>query len=224
METRHRKTIHDILTLSPVVPVVVVERMDDVVPLAKAVSDGGLKVIELTMRSPIACEALHEMKQEFPHLKIGMGTVLSEGQVESAAKAGADFLVTPGTFPRLLDSLIDSGVPVLPGVATASEAMTLFEAGFDTLKFFPAEQSGGASWLKAIAGPMPHLRFCPTGGISVANAPDYLALDTVLTVGGSWLCAPKLVEAGRWDEITKLSREAAAFARKAVPERATATT
>ena len=201
----------DLFALAPVMPVVVLESAEDAVPLARALVAGGLAGIEVTLRTPAALEAIARIAQEVPEAVIGAGTVVTTEQAEAAAKAGARFLVSPGCTPDLARAMTDTGLPSLPGVATVSEAMTLLEQGMTALKFFPAEASGGARFLKSLGGPLPQVRFCPTGGITVHSAPDYLALPNVGCVGGSWLSPAALVSEGRWDEITLLAREAAAL-------------
>jgi 2-dehydro-3-deoxyphosphogluconate aldolase / (4S)-4-hydroxy-2-oxoglutarate aldolase len=193
----------------PVVPVLTVERVEDAVPLARALADGGLTAIEVTLRTPVALQALRAMREALPDLAIGAGTVTRASEVEAAIAAGAAFLVSPGTPPALADALAEAPVPALPGCATVSEAMALAARGFRALKFFPAEPSGGARWLKAVAGPLPHLRFCPTGGIGPANAPDYLALANVVAIGGSWMAPADAIRAGDFARITGLARDAA---------------
>ncbi|MEU3018806.1 bifunctional 4-hydroxy-2-oxoglutarate aldolase/2-dehydro-3-deoxy-phosphogluconate aldolase [Nocardiopsis sp. NPDC007018] len=203
----------DVLDLAPVMPVVVVEDAEQAVPLARALVAGGLPGIEVTLRTPAALDAIERIAQEVPEAVVGAGTVVNGEQARSAAQAGARFLVSPGCTPALARALADTGLPALPGVATVSEAMALLELGLTELKFFPAEASGGAAFLKSLTGPLPQVRFCPTGGITPRNAPGYLSLSNVGCVGGSWLTPAALVAAGRWDEITELAREAAALKR-----------
>lgn len=202
----------DVLDLAPVMPVVVVEDAEHAVPLARALVAGGLPGIEVTLRTPAALAAIERIAQEVPGAVVGAGTVVNGEQAEAAAKAGARFLVSPGCTPALARAMADTGLPALPGVATVSEAMALLELGLTELKFFPAEASGGAKFLKSLTGPLPQLRFCPTGGITAKSAPDYLALPNVGCVGGSWLTPAALVTGGRWEEITGLARESAALA------------
>jgi 2-dehydro-3-deoxyphosphogluconate aldolase/(4S)-4-hydroxy-2-oxoglutarate aldolase len=167
----------------------------------------------VTLRTPAALSAIERIAQEVPEAVVGAGTVVNGEQAGAAAKAGARFLVSPGCTPELARAMADTGLPALPGVATVSEAMALLELGLTELKFFPAEASGGAKFLKSLTGPLPQLKFCPTGGITAESAPDYLALPNVGCVGGSWLTPATLVGEGRWDEVTELAREAAALAR-----------
>lgn len=200
-----------LLDISPVVPVVVIKDVDHAVPLARALVRGGVKLIEITLRTPQALGAIERIGAEVPELLLGAGTITAAEHAEQAAKAGAQFLVTPGTTDRVLDAVFDTGLPFLPGVSTVSEAMRLAERGLRALKFFPAEQSGGAAYLRSIAGPLPELRFCPTGGISPANARAYLGLPNVGCVGGSWLTPAEALAAGDWERIEALARDAAAM-------------
>ncbi|GHF06242.1 2-dehydro-3-deoxy-phosphogluconate aldolase [Amycolatopsis deserti] len=205
------KTGHDVLELSPVLPVVVVDDAADAVPLAKALVAGGIRAIELTLRTPAGLAAIERVAAEVPDIVVGAGTVVTPEQARQAADAGSAFLVTPGCTDRLLEAVTATDLPFLPGVSTVSEAMRVAEHGITALKFFPAEASGGVAYLKALAGPLPQLRFCPTGGVSVANAPKYLALSTVGCVGGSWLTPAEAIAAGDFGRIEQLAREAAAL-------------
>ncbi|UVS77398.1 bifunctional 4-hydroxy-2-oxoglutarate aldolase/2-dehydro-3-deoxy-phosphogluconate aldolase [Actinokineospora sp. UTMC 2448] len=191
-----------LLDISPVVPVVVIDDADAAVPLAQALLRGGIGIIEVTLRTPAALGAIERIAAEVPETVVGAGTVTTPELAAEAAKAGARFLVTPGATDRVLDAVADTGLPSLPGAATVSEAMRLAERGFTELKFFPAEAAGGAPYLKSIAGPLPGLRFCPTGGITAATAPKYLALPNVGCVGGSWLTS---------GDVETLAEEAAAL-------------
>lgn len=201
----------NLLDLAPVVPVVVLDDAESAVPLARALVAGGLPVIEVTLRTPAGLDAIRRIAAEVPEAVVGAGTVRSPGDVEAAAESGARFLVSPGTTPGLLAAMLAAGVPFLPGVATATEAMTLAERGVRELKFFPAEPAGGVAYLKSLSGPLPDVRFCPTGGITPSNAPAYLALPNVGCVGGSWLTPRSLVAAGDFARIEKLASEAAAL-------------
>jgi 2-dehydro-3-deoxyphosphogluconate aldolase/(4S)-4-hydroxy-2-oxoglutarate aldolase len=201
----------DLFDLSPVMPVVVIADVADAVPTAEALLAGGVRVIELTLRTPVALEAIERVAAEVPGIVVGAGTVTSPDQAKQAAEAGAAFLVTPGCTDRLLDAAFDSGLPFLPGVSTVSEAMRLAERGLTALKFFPAEASGGVGYLSSIGGPLPGLRFCPTGGITVKNAPDYLALPNVGCIGGSWLTPKDALAAKDFTRVEALAREAAAL-------------
>lgn len=204
-------TSSELLDLSPVMPVVVLDDADTAPEVARALLAGGIGAIELTLRTPAALEAIEKVAAQVPDIVVGAGTVTTPEQARQAAEAGAAFLVTPGTTDSLLDAVTATGLPFLPGAATVSEAMWLAERGLDTLKFFPAEASGGPAALKAFAGPLPHLRFCPTGGVSVANAADYLALSTVGCVGGSWLTPKDAVAARDFATVERLAKEAAAL-------------
>ncbi|MEU0512314.1 bifunctional 4-hydroxy-2-oxoglutarate aldolase/2-dehydro-3-deoxy-phosphogluconate aldolase [Amycolatopsis sp. NPDC006125] len=205
------KTGHDVLELSPVLPVVVVDDAADAVPLAKALVAGGIRAIELTLRTPAGLAAIERVAAEVPEIVVGAGTVVTPEQARQAADAGSAFLVTPGCTDRLLEAVSGTGLPFLPGVSTVSEAMRVTEHGITALKFFPAEASGGVAYLKALGGPLPQLRFCPTGGVTVQNAPSYFALSTVGCVGGTWLTPKDAVRAGDFGRIEQLAREAAAL-------------
>ncbi len=198
-----------LLSLVPVVPVVVLDDLDHAVPVARALVAGGLPVIELTLRTPVALDAIAAIATEVPEILVGAGTITSPELVGRAVEAGAQFLVSPGTTPSLLQEMAGSGVPFLPGTATVSEAMALLEAGFTEMKFFPAEASGGAAYLKSLASPLPAARFCPTGGITAATAASYLSLPNVGCVGGSWLTPTDALAACDWDRVTALAAEAA---------------
>jgi 2-dehydro-3-deoxyphosphogluconate aldolase/(4S)-4-hydroxy-2-oxoglutarate aldolase len=199
----------DLLALSPVMPVVVIDDADDAVPTARALLAGGIGVIELTLRTPAALAAIERVATEVPDIVIGAGTVTSPGQAKQAADAGSKFLVTPGCTDAVLDACFETGLPFLPGASTVSEAMRLAERGLSALKFFPAEASGGVAYLKSIAGPLPGLTFCPTGGITVASAPSYLALPNVGCIGGSWLTPKSALTAHDFTAVETLAAEAA---------------
>ncbi|WP_137936053.1 bifunctional 4-hydroxy-2-oxoglutarate aldolase/2-dehydro-3-deoxy-phosphogluconate aldolase [Chitinivorax sp. B] len=204
----------DILAImhsSPVMPVIVVERIDHAVPLAKALVAGGIRVLEVTLRSPIALEAISLMREAVPDAIVGAGTVTNPGELNSAVEAGAQFLVSPGLTDSLAEASKHTSVPLLPGVMTPSDVMRARDAGFSRLKLFPAQQAGGVGMLKALGGPFADIMFCPTGGISLASAPEFLSLPNVACVGGSWLTPKTLLEGGDWEAITKLAREAAAL-------------
>lgn len=196
------------MAVSPVIPVVVIEKLEHAVPMARALHEGGVDIIELTLRSEVALAAIEAIAGEVPDVVIGAGTVLTREDAQKSLDAGARFLVSPGSPAGLLDAASDWSVPWLPGVSTATEAMTVADAGYTEMKFFPAETSGGAPALGALAGPLPHLTFCPTGGISTANATDYLTLSNVACVGGSWLTPKAALAAGDWDAVTELARAA----------------
>jgi 2-dehydro-3-deoxyphosphogluconate aldolase/(4S)-4-hydroxy-2-oxoglutarate aldolase len=199
--------IDDILAAASVIPVLEVARLEDAAPLARALASGGLKVVELTLRTDCAIAALKEMKRASPGLLVGMGTIRSGADVEISLAAGADFLVSPGASAALLSAL--AAGPALPGVATASEAMIAAEAGFRAMKFFPAEPAGGVDYLKSLAGPLPDLVFCPTGGIGADKAADYLKLPNVACVGGSWIATKAMIAAGDFAAIEANARRAA---------------
>ncbi|MGN6610325.1 MAG: bifunctional 4-hydroxy-2-oxoglutarate aldolase/2-dehydro-3-deoxy-phosphogluconate aldolase [Angustibacter sp.] len=204
-------TVEGVMATSPVVPVVVIEDVAHAVPLANALLRGGVGVIEITLRTAAGLEAIRRVAAEVPDMLVGAGTVVTTDQVSTSVAAGASFLVTPGSPPRLLDAALGAGVPLLAGAGTVTEMMTLAERGLTAMKFFPAEPSGGRNYLAAVAGPLPHLRFCPTGGVTPTSAPSYLALPGVPCVGGSWLTPQDAVREGRWDVIEGLAREAAAL-------------
>jgi 2-dehydro-3-deoxyphosphogluconate aldolase/(4S)-4-hydroxy-2-oxoglutarate aldolase len=200
-----------VLDLAPVVPVVVVTDAADAVPLARALVAGGLPAIEVTLRTPAAMAAIRAIAAEVPDAVVGAGTVLTPQQVADSAAAGARFLVSPGWTDVLLGAMEASGVPYLPGVSTTSEVVALLERGIREMKFFPAQAAGGTAYLRSLAGPLPQARFCPTGGIGPASAPEYLALPNVGCVGGSWMLPEDAVVARDWGRIEALAREAAAL-------------
>jgi 2-dehydro-3-deoxyphosphogluconate aldolase/(4S)-4-hydroxy-2-oxoglutarate aldolase len=206
-----QKQIEATLRLAPVVPVVIIHDARAAVSMARALVAGGVPAIEVTLRTPAALDAIRAIAEEVEGAIVGVGTVLSAKDLRAAHKAGARFAVSPGVSPGLLDAADDSDLPLLPGVATAGEAMTLLERGYYHLKFFPAVPAGGHKLLGAWASPLPQIRFCPTGGISLANAPDFLALPNVLCVGGSWLTPADKLDSGDWAGIERLAREAAAL-------------
>ncbi|MEU6347885.1 bifunctional 4-hydroxy-2-oxoglutarate aldolase/2-dehydro-3-deoxy-phosphogluconate aldolase [Streptomyces sp. NPDC047072] len=197
------------LDLAPVVPVVVVNDASDAVPLARALVAGGLPAIEVTLRTPVALDAIRAIAAEVPEAVVGAGTVITPGQVKESVAAGARFLVSPGWTDVLLEAMRASGVPFLPGVSTTSEVVALLERGVTEMKFFPAEAAGGTAYLKSLAGPLPQARFCPTGGIGPGNAPDYLALPNVGCVGGTWMLPAEAIAARDWGRVEALAREAA---------------
>jgi 2-dehydro-3-deoxyphosphogluconate aldolase/(4S)-4-hydroxy-2-oxoglutarate aldolase len=200
-----------ILKLQPVVPVLIVDDASSAVLLARALVAGGLKAIEITMRTPAALDAVKAVAAEVEGAHVGAGTILNARDFDAAVKAGSTFIVSPGVTGAVLDAAAGSAVPLLPGAATASEVMNLRENGYDVMKFFPAEQAGGAAYLKALSSPLAGTFFCPTGGISLKNAHDYLSLPNVVCIGGSWVAPKELVAAGDWAGITKLASEAAAL-------------
>ncbi|WP_273240441.1 bifunctional 4-hydroxy-2-oxoglutarate aldolase/2-dehydro-3-deoxy-phosphogluconate aldolase [Hyphomonas atlantica corrig.] len=193
---------------APIVPVLVVPDVAAAAPLANALVEGGLTTAEVTLRTPSGLKVIEEMKKACPELIVGAGTVLTGEDVRNSLAAGADFLVSPGMSPRLLDALGDHKDVTFPGVATASEAMTRYEEGFGMLKLFPAAIAGGVAALKALSGPLPHLQFMPTGGVSADNAGEYLALPNVVAVGGSWIATEKDVSSGAWADVTSKAKTA----------------
>jgi len=197
----------------PVVPVLKIANVADAVPLARALSRGGLRAIEITLRTADALEAIRRVAAEVEEAVVGAGTILDAKQFDEAARAGSKFIVSPGITSQLLDAAKDSPVPLLPGAITPGEIMAAREAGLRFLKFFPAEQSGGIASLKAFASPLADVKFCPTGGITAKNAADYLSLPNVICVGGSWVAPDDLIKAGKWDEIEALAREASKLAK-----------
>jgi 2-dehydro-3-deoxyphosphogluconate aldolase/(4S)-4-hydroxy-2-oxoglutarate aldolase len=197
-----------LLNGQPVIPVLKVADVAHAVPLARALARGGLPMIEITLRTVDALEAIRRVTAEVEEAVVGAGTILNARQFADAAKAGSKFIVSPGITRELLAAAQDSPVPLLPGAITPGEIMAAREAGLDFLKFFPAEQAGGAAFLKALASPIADVRFCPTGGIGLKNAGDYLALPNVACVGGSWVAPDDLVKAGKWEAIETLAREA----------------
>ncbi len=201
-----------IAALAPIIPVLVVEDAAHARKLAEALVAGGLPALEVTLRTPAALDVIREMSQ-VPGGVVGAGTLLTPEDVHAAKAAGASFGVSPGATDRLLDACEAADLPLLPGAATASEAMALLERGYDMLKFFPAEASGGAPALKAIGAPIPQIAFCPTGGVSLANATAYLSLPNVVCAGGSWVAPADAVRSGDWSRIETLAREAAALPR-----------
>lgn len=201
-----------VCTLAPVVPVLVIEDASGAAELAEALVAGGLPALEVTLRTPAALDAIREMARVEGGI-VGAGTLLTPADVHAAVEAGALFGVSPGATDRLLDACEEAGLPLLPGAATATEAMRLLERGYTVQKFFPAEAAGGAPALKAIGAPIPQVSFCPTGGVTPANAADYLSLPNVLCVGGSWVAPRAMVEMADWRGITALARDAAALAR-----------
>ena len=197
-----------LLAGQPVIPVLKIDEIEHAVPLARALAKGGLPAIEITLRTPVALEAIRRVAAEVEEAVVGAGTILNSRQFDEAAKAGSRFIVSPGITSNVIDAAASSDVPLLPGAITPGEMMTALEVGLDFLKFFPAQQAGGAAFLKALASPFQELRFCPTGGITSQNAKDYLGLPNVLCVGGSWVAPDNLVRSGEWSQIETLAREA----------------
>jgi 2-dehydro-3-deoxyphosphogluconate aldolase / (4S)-4-hydroxy-2-oxoglutarate aldolase len=207
--------IRDIMRLSPVIPVITLETPEQVLPLAEALLQGGLLVLEITLRTPAALPGITTLRKHFPEAIIGAGTVINQAAVDAAANSGAHFLVSPGCTPALLQAAGDSGLPLLPGACTPSEIMALLERGITAMKFFPAEQAGGAAMLKALAAPLPQALFCPTGCISLEKAQQYLSLPNVACVGGSWMLKPEWLQQGRWQEVKAQARNAFLLGKRA---------
>jgi 2-dehydro-3-deoxyphosphogluconate aldolase / (4S)-4-hydroxy-2-oxoglutarate aldolase len=210
----HSEATLAVLRRAPVIPVLTVKDVEDALAQARALIAGGLLVLEITLRTPAAMGAVAALAKTFPDACIGAGTIVEADQIQAAAGSGAAFLVSPGMPPRLLEAAVRSPVPLLPGAATASEAMALRERGFRALKFFPAEPAGGAKYLASLAGPLPDLIFCPTGGIDLQKAANYLALANVACVGGSWMVAPGLIARQDFGKVEQLAREASALGRR----------
>jgi 2-dehydro-3-deoxyphosphogluconate aldolase/(4S)-4-hydroxy-2-oxoglutarate aldolase len=201
----------DVMTDAPVIPVIVLDDVAHAVPLARALVEGGIRMLEVTLRTRAALACIEAIATDVPGAVAGAGTVRTAADAKAAATAGARFAVSPGYTHEVGDACRDVGLPLLPGVATSSEIMRAQADGYAELKFFPAAQAGGVAMLKAFAGPFHDVRFCPTGGVSAANAREYLALPNVVCVGGSWLCPADAVKAGDWTRITQLAREAVAL-------------
>ncbi|GHC64346.1 2-dehydro-3-deoxy-phosphogluconate aldolase [Limoniibacter endophyticus] len=192
-----------------VVPVIKIDDLENAVPLARALASGGLPLIEVTLRTKAALDCIRKIAAEVPEAVVGAGTILSPSQFDEAVSAGSKFIVSPGVTVSLLKAAEGNDVPLLPGAITPGEIMLAREAGLDFLKFFPAEQAGGADFIKSLASPFAGISFCPTGGVSLANASSYLSLPNVVCVGGSWVAPDKLVAAKDWEAITQLARDAA---------------
>ncbi len=206
-DTRNKK-LADILRAGPIVPVITLERVEDAVPLARALVAGGLRLLEITLRTPAAVESAEAIIRDVPEAIVGIGTVLTPKDLERAQSLGARYALSPGATPDLLDAASRSEMPFIPGIATASELMAALAHGFATVKFFPAVVAGGVPALKALAGPFPQARFCPTGGIDEKNAREWLALSNVVAVGGSWVCSTSDIRAQAWGEITAKAQRA----------------
>ena len=209
-KSRWRMQPGEILASGPVVPVMVIHKLAQAVPLARALVDGGIRVLEITLRTPVALDAIGAIGREVPGAIVGAGTVTRGEELEEVAAAGAVFAISPGLTPELLDVANRGPIPLIPGISTVSELMTGLSRGYDHFKFFPAEAAGGVRMLQAFAGPFPRVTFCPTGGITAANYREYLAQPNVACVGGSWVAPRDAVEAGHWARITALAREAVA--------------
>jgi 2-dehydro-3-deoxyphosphogluconate aldolase/(4S)-4-hydroxy-2-oxoglutarate aldolase len=201
-------TSKEIIQQSKVIPVVVIDNLEDAIPLANALIHGGLNVLEITLRTSVAIEAIKQIKKSVANAIVGTGTVINIETLNASIEAKADFMVSPGTTDELLNAVSKQSIPLLPGVNTPSEVMKLMSLGFKEMKFFPAESAGGINMLKSIGGPLPQVTFCPTGGINLNNAKNYLALDNVACVGGTWMLDNKLIALKNWDEITRLAKQA----------------
>jgi 2-dehydro-3-deoxyphosphogluconate aldolase / (4S)-4-hydroxy-2-oxoglutarate aldolase len=206
-------TLLDIMRTSPVIPVIAIDRIEDAVPLAKALVEGGIRVLEVTLRTEHGLPAIRAMAEQVPGAIVGVGTLTQPEEFMAARDAGAVFGVSPGLTPGLIEAAKKSGLPLLPGVMTPSEVMAAREQGFRQLKLFPAVPAGGVGMLNAIAGPLGDVMFCPTGGISQETAPQFLALKNVACVGGSWLTPKEALKAGDWARITSIAKAAAALAK-----------
>jgi 2-dehydro-3-deoxyphosphogluconate aldolase/(4S)-4-hydroxy-2-oxoglutarate aldolase len=202
--TVKQQSLASLFKTAHVIPVLTIERLGDAVPLARALVAGRVRVLEVTLRTPVAIEAAKAIISEVPEAIVGIGTILNAGDLARVATIGARFGISPGATPELLSAAAASGLPFAPGIATASELMQALAHGFDLVKFFPAEQSGGIAALRALAGPFPDVRFCPTGGIGHANAKAWLGEPNVVAVGGSWLCPAAEIRAGNWAGITAI--------------------
>ncbi|MCQ2619381.1 bifunctional 4-hydroxy-2-oxoglutarate aldolase/2-dehydro-3-deoxy-phosphogluconate aldolase [Helicobacter pylori] len=202
--------IIEVLQISPIVPVVVIENIKDAVPLAQSLIEGGIPIIEVTLRSSCALEAIELIAKNVPKMRVGAGTILNPTQLEQAQNRGAEFLISPGLTPSLLEHAKKKDMPLIPGVSSSSEVMQALELGYNALKFFPAEYCGGVKLLNAFNGPFKGVKFCPTGGISADNMRSYLNLENVLCVGGSWLTPKDLIQNKEWDKITEICKRALA--------------
>ncbi len=203
--------IIEVLQISPIVPVVVIENVKDAVPLAQSLIEGGIPIIEVTLRSSCALEAIELIAKNVPKMRVGAGTILTLTQLEQAQNRGAEFLISPGLTIKLLEHAKKKDMPLIPGVSSSSEVMQALELGYSALKFFPAEYCGGVKLLNAFNGPFKGVKFCPTGGISADNMRSYLNLENVLCVGGSWLTPKNLIQNKEWDKITEICKRALAL-------------
>ncbi|WQZ23039.1 bifunctional 4-hydroxy-2-oxoglutarate aldolase/2-dehydro-3-deoxy-phosphogluconate aldolase [Helicobacter pylori] len=203
--------IIEVLQISPIVPVVVIENIKDAVPLAQSLIEGGIPIIEVTLRSSCALEAIELIAKNVPKMRVGAGTILNLTQLEQAQNRGAEFLISPGLTPSILEHAKKKDMPLIPGVSSSSEVMQALELGYNALKFFPAEYCGGVKLLNAFNGPFKGVKFCPTGGINADNMRSYLNLENVLCVGGSWLTPKDLIQNKEWDKITEICKRALAL-------------
>ncbi len=202
--------IIEVLQISPIIPVVVIEDVKDAVPLAQSLVEGGVQIIEVTLRSSCALEAIELIAKNAPKMRVGAGTILNPTQLEQAQNRGAEFLISPGLTIKLLEHAKKKDMPLIPGVSSSSEVMQALELGYSALKFFPAEYCGGVKLLNAFNGPFKGVKFCPTGGISIDNMRSYLNLENVLCVGGSWLTPKHLIQNKEWDKITEICKRSLA--------------
>ncbi|GAA7176415.1 bifunctional 4-hydroxy-2-oxoglutarate aldolase/2-dehydro-3-deoxy-phosphogluconate aldolase [Helicobacter pylori] len=203
--------IIEVLQISPIIPVVVIENIKDAVPLAQSLIEGGIHIIEVTLRSSCALEAIELIAKNVPKMRVGVGTILNPTQLEQAQNRGAEFLISPGLTIKLLEHAKKKDMPLIPGVSSSSEVMQALELGYSALKFFPAEYCGGVKLLNAFNGPFKGVKFCPTGGISADNMHSYLNLENVLCVGGSWLTPKNLIQNKEWDKITEICKRSLAL-------------
>ncbi|GAA8363333.1 bifunctional 4-hydroxy-2-oxoglutarate aldolase/2-dehydro-3-deoxy-phosphogluconate aldolase [Helicobacter pylori] len=203
--------IIEVLQISPIIPVVVIENIKDAVPLAQSLVEGGIHIIEVTLRSSCALEAIELIAKNVPKMRVGVGTILNPTQLEQAQNRGAEFLISPGLTIKLLEYAKKKDMPLIPGVSSSSEVMQALELGYSALKFFPAEYCGGVKLLNAFNGPFKGVKFCPTGGISADNMHSYLNLENVLCVGGSWLTPKNLIQNKEWDKITEICKRSLAL-------------
>ncbi|WP_441736386.1 bifunctional 4-hydroxy-2-oxoglutarate aldolase/2-dehydro-3-deoxy-phosphogluconate aldolase [Helicobacter pylori] len=203
--------IIEVLQISPIIPVVVIENIKDAVPLAQSLVEGGIHIIEVTLRSSCALEAIELIAKNVPKMRVGVGTILNPTQLEQAQNRGAEFLISPGLTIKLLEHAKKKDMPLIPGVSSSSEVMQALELGYSALKFFPAEYCGGVKLLNAFNGPFKGVKFCPTGGISADNMRSYLNLENVLCVGGSWLTPKNLIQNKEWDKITEICKRSLAL-------------
>ncbi|GAA7713777.1 bifunctional 4-hydroxy-2-oxoglutarate aldolase/2-dehydro-3-deoxy-phosphogluconate aldolase [Helicobacter pylori] len=203
--------IIEVLQISPIIPVVVIENIKDAVPLAQSLVEGGIHIIEVTLRSSCALEAIELIAKNVPKMRVGAGTILNPTQLEQAQNRGAEFLISPGLTIKLLEYAKKKDMPLIPGVSSSSEVMQALELGYNALKFFPAEYCGGVKLLNAFNGPFKGVKFCPTGGISADNMHSYLNLENVLCVGGSWLTPKNLIQNKEWDKITEICKRSLAL-------------
>ncbi|GAA8728073.1 bifunctional 4-hydroxy-2-oxoglutarate aldolase/2-dehydro-3-deoxy-phosphogluconate aldolase [Helicobacter pylori] len=203
--------IIEVLQISPIIPVVVIENIKDAVPLAQSLIEGGIQIIEVTLRSSCALEAIELIAKNVPKMRVGAGTILNPTQLEQAQNRGAEFLISPGLTIKLLEYAKKKDMPLIPGVSSSSEVIQALELGYNALKFFPAEYCGGVKLLNAFNGPFKGVKFCPTGGISTDNMHSYLNLENVLCVGGSWLTPKNLIQNKEWDKITEICKQSLAL-------------